>query len=370
MKLRSKIIAMLLVGVFALSGCGAKTESGDTKEIEALNVTAEMAKEYVTLGDYKGLELIKYVTPVTDEDVEYAKESFMEDYRVEADVTDRGIEVGDYVNVNMKETPEGSETIDYEDVDFHVGDAELSEEIDNALLGHKAGETVTAEGSYEEEGETVKVTDVLEIQRVYQVIYPEYNDQFVKENTQYSTVAELDASFETQVKEENDMTSMDNLRESALSEVIAISEFKELSQEIVDASYDEMKATYEGYADMFGMSLEEIVSEEELQSLAEWNAQEKLVIQAIISAENIQKTDENYSAFKQEYMKYMDVETEEELMEYCTEDELEESFYRQMALDVVISNATITEEEETAEDSEEAEGEEESEGEDMTIEME
>ena len=349
MKLRSKIVALLLVGVCVLGGCGSSEESGEA--IESVKVTAEMAEEYATLGEYGGLQLVKYITEVTEEDIQYAKEMFMEDYRVETEVSDRGIEMGDYISGEFTEKPEGEEEIDYGTIDIEVGAEEISADLDQALVGHKAGDTVTVDSSYlDEEGTEVKTTYTVKLATVYQVSYPEYNEEFVKENTEYNTVADLEGYFKQQVMDENEANSMDNLRESALAEVVAVSQFKEFPKDLLKDSYNEMKASYESYAEMFGMELADMITEEELNSLAELNLQEKMVIQAIIKAENIQKTDENYSAFKQAYMGYAGVETEEELLEYYTEEELENEFYKQTALDTGISKADVTEETEIEED--------------------
>lgn len=365
MKLRNIMVSTLLIGTLALTGC-QKAENSDVNDIASdnqtiLKVTDEMAEKYVTLGNYEGLELIKYISEVSDSDVEYAKETFMEDYRVDSEVTDRAIETGDYVCVNLTETPEGSdETMDYGDIDIEIGQAEISEAIDEALLGHKTGDTVTVEDTGEdEEGEEIKVTYTLEVASVYTVSYPEYNDEFVKDNTEYTTTAQLDESFVEQVKAENENTSMENLRDLALSKAVENSEFQELPQDLLDSSYQEVEESYETYAAMFGMELSDMISEEELQSIAEMNLKEKLVIQALVKAEGITKEQDKYQDFLKHYMVYMEVESEDEMMEYYSEDELEELYYREKALDAVIAKSMVTEEEAQAEEYEEEEYEEE-----------
>lgn len=360
MKLRNIMVAALLVGALALTGC-QKTESNSESESQTiLTVTDKMAKEYVTLGDYEGLELVKYISQVSEDDVEYAREYFMEDYRVDTEVTDRGIQNDDYVTINITETPEGAEAMDYGDMDIQIGQAEFGEAIDEALIGHKADETVTVDDvDQDEEGNEIKVTYTIKIHSIYTVSYPEYTDEFVKENTEYNSTKELDNSFVEQVQSENEEVSVDNLRDSALTAVVERSEFKELPQDLLDSSYEEMMASYESYASMFGMEVSDMISEEELQSLAELNLQEKLVIQALVQAEGIKKDKDSYQEFINQYMEYMEAESEEELMEYYTEEELEEQYYREKALDAVIAKAVVTEEEASEEEYEgEYEGEE------------
>lgn len=355
MKLRNIMVAALLAGALALTGCGKTQSDSNANSSATFTVTDEMAEEYVTLGEYKGLELTKYISEVTDEDVDYARELFMEDYRVDSEVSDRGIETDDYVTISLTETPEGSDTMDYGDVDIQVGQAEFSQAMDDALIGHTAGDTVTVEDTTEDDnGEEIKTTYTAKISSVYTVSYPEYNDDFVKENTEYTTTQELDDSFVKQVQEENEESSVDNLRDSALTAIVEKSEFKELPQDLLDKSYDEVKASYESYASMFGAEVSDIIDEDELQSFAEVNLQEKLVVQALVKAESITKDDDSYAAFINQYINYMEVDSEEELMEYYTEEELEELYYREKALDAVIASATVKEEAAPAEEEEEA----------------
>ena len=353
MKLRNIMVAALLAGVLALTGCGKTQSDSNTNSSATFAVTDEMAEEYVTLGEYKGLELTKYISEVTDEDVDYAREMFMEDYRVDSEVSDRGIEKDDYVTISLTETPDGSDDMDYGDVDIQVGQAEFSQAMDDALIGHTAGETVTVEDTTEDDnGEEIKTTYTAKINSVYTVSYPEYNDDFVKENTEYATKQELDDSFVKQVQEENEESSVDNLRDSALTAIVEKSEFNELPEDLLDKSYDEVKASYESYASMFGAEVSDIIGEDELQSLAEVNLQEKLVVQALVKAEAITKDDDSYAAFIRRYINYMEVDSEDELMEYYTKEELEELYYREKALDAVIASAIVKEEAAPAEEDE------------------
>lgn len=360
MKLRMKVVAALMAGVVILGGCGAKDSSSEstTTSNNKTEITAEMAEKYVTLGNYDGLELVKYVRQVSDEDIEYQKEMFMEDYRVQSEIEDRGIESGDFVSLEMKEQPEGSEEVDYGIIDIQVGQVEFNEEVDQALLGHKTGETVTAESVYEEEGQEIKSTYTMVISSVYSVSYPEYTEEFVKENTDYASIAELEESFKTAVAEENEEVSLEELRDSAFLEVVNASEFKDIPQELYDSSYEEMKELYASYAEMFGMELTDMISEEELQEEAKLNVHQELVIQSLIKKENIQKDDKEYEAYVKKCMEAMEVETEEELDDYYEEGELEGLFFREKALDAIIAKAKVTEEAAAEEEFEEEETEE------------
>lgn len=342
MKRRYKIIAALFMSVVVLGGCG---NSKDTdQEATAVEVTAEMAEEYATLGDYEGIALTKYITEISQDDVEAKKEEFMEDYKIQTEVTDRAIQEGDFVNIEVTET-EGDETMDYGTVEITIGEEEFDAQIDAGLIGHSAGETVTVESSYlSDEGEETDITYTVTINNIYEVSYPEYNDAFVKENTEYNTVAELEEAFNKEVEADNEEMSMDDLRESAIAAVVECSEFKELPQDLIDSAYEQVKEMYENYAAMFGMELSDMATEEDLQEAAQYSVQEQLVILSIMNKENIEIDEEGFGEYKKLCMEYMEVETEEELLEYYEDGELEDEYTRQKVADAIIAKAQVTEE--------------------------
>ena len=334
MKKRRLLISMILMGILCISGCG-------TDKIESTFVATEkMTGQYMTLGNYEGLELTKYITPVSQEDVELAKEEFMEEYSVETQVTDRAIQSGDLVSTNLTYEENGT-TEDYGEFDLTIGQEEISAQVDEELTGHKVGETV----SVKDDSDGTVVTYTFEITGITMVSYPEYNDDFVKENTEYSSTEAFEEYLKNKVMEENDESSEEELRDSELSAVVEAGEYKDFTKKMKKASYEEVKASYEDYAAMFGMELSDMISDEDLEACAVLNIQEKLAVQALVKAENITKDPKDYQDFINRYMEYYEAATEDELYESFTKQELEELYYRQKAMDKVIEKAKVTEEE-------------------------
>lgn len=348
MKQRYKMIAVLLIGIMMLGGCSSKNAQ---KESTSVEITSEMAEEYVTLGDYEGIALTKYVTQASEDDIALEKEEFMDEHKIQTEVTDGAIVQGNLINVKLIEVPENGEAENYGNVDITVGEEEFDAKIDQALLGHKTGEEINVESSYEdEEGQESKVTYKITINKVYEISYPEYNDEFVKKNTEYASVAELEEAFKAQVEADNEENSMDNLREAAIAAVVECSQFKEFPQNLLDAAYEEVKEMYESYAAMFGMELSDMASEEELKEAAQYSVQEKMVIEIIKKQEKLKVDKEGFDEYKKKSMEYAEVETEEELMEYYEEGELEEEYLYRKVGDAIIAKAAVTEEESEEED--------------------
>jgi trigger factor len=111
----------------------------------SLHVHVEVLPE-VTLGEYKGLEAARRVRPVADEDIERVIEGLLENSASLQPVEDRGAELGDTVTVNFHgkfiETPD-DEDINVEDVDVELGGAGVQQEFTDNLLGVKADDVKT-----------------------------------------------------------------------------------------------------------------------------------------------------------------------------------------------------------------------------------
>jgi trigger factor len=119
----------------------------------SVHVHVEVLPE-VTLGEYKGLEAARRLRPVTDEDVERVIEGLREASASLQPVEDRGAEIGDTVTVNFHgkfvETPD-AEDINVEDVDVELGGAGVQQEFTDNLLGMRADEEKTFTVAYPED---------------------------------------------------------------------------------------------------------------------------------------------------------------------------------------------------------------------------
>lgn len=115
-----------------------KTDSGEKEEAEKVRlVSVSDVSDYVTIGNYKGLELDNIVQPVSDEDVEAEIEYRLQDSSTE--VTDGTVEQGDLATVNYTGTIDGQEFEggSAEDYEFTVGDSGMAADFDNGVIGMK-----------------------------------------------------------------------------------------------------------------------------------------------------------------------------------------------------------------------------------------
>ena len=117
----------------------------DTKETDSSEgnrlVSVKDVSKYVTIGEYKGLELNRTSQSVTDDDVQAEINYDLEDNGTE--VKDGTVENGDTVTINFTGTIDGKEFDggSAEDYELVVGDGEMIDGFEDGIVGMKSGET-------------------------------------------------------------------------------------------------------------------------------------------------------------------------------------------------------------------------------------
>ena len=127
-----KRIVQFLTGVMTVSILMTGCSGNDNKA----------SNEYVTVEGYKGIEVddVMDISEVTDEDVENYIDSVLMQNSME--ITDRGAEMGDVVDINYSGTVDGQEFDggNAENFSLMVGAGQFLEGFDEGLIGHMAGD--------------------------------------------------------------------------------------------------------------------------------------------------------------------------------------------------------------------------------------
>lgn len=136
----------------------------------------------IELGEYVGLNVTRKVTPVTDEQVDKEVTSWLERYAEYTDVTDRPVQEGDTILVELKNEnePDREPTRNVAEVGKNLPD------FDKGVVGMQVGEEKVIEITYPEDfdaeelrGQTIpfKVTVV----EIHEKKIPELTDEWVKD---------------------------------------------------------------------------------------------------------------------------------------------------------------------------------------------
>ncbi len=354
------LVAMLSVSmVMGMVGCG---KSGSA---------AKSAKEYVKLGDYKGLEVDLTVTTVTDEDVEEEIQSQLEQNSTYEEITDRTtVAEGDMVNINTTAKVDGEDYEDgsYEDYDYTLGDAEFGEDFDNALIGKNKGETfditVTLPDDYYDESYAGKEAQFnVTLNKIEKEVIPALDDAFVATvSEECKTVEEYREYVKKDLQDNANSDNESSAKEDLMSQAVANADVSGTDDKVYNLYYNQMKNDYTSYAQQWGMEFEDFLSsfmgmdEDSFKDYVLDEVYDIQVAMAIAEKEGLTVSDKEYKDSLNEYAEKYGWDTSEELEQAYSKDYLINNMTRDKVLDFLYENAKVTEvpEEDTeAEDFEE-----------------
>jgi trigger factor len=180
----------------------------------------------VTLGNYKGLELVRRTRPVTEADIETLLTNLRNEHSSLQPVEDRPAQLGDIISVDLRgkfiQNPE-EEDINVEDVEIELGGNGIVKEFNDNLIGTRPDDERTFVVNYAEDfnakglaGKQVEYTAKVTAIRVKEI--PELNDEWAKslgdgiENVEslrnrISSVLEASAKHESDQRLQNDLIS-------------------------------------------------------------------------------------------------------------------------------------------------------------------
>lgn len=341
-RLVSGLLAAMMV--MSLAACNKSNETTGETTGEKTVLTAADYKEYITLGDYKNIEVDADAASlqVTDEDIQKEIDICLSNYAETNQLTEGIVRDGDTINLDFSGLLDGVAFSNGTATDYtYTIGGNFIEDLDRGLVGLEIGKEYEIPckfpdnyGSEELNGKDVIF--VVTVNYVEEQILPDYNDEFVKMMTAdsdnvFNTTAELEASIKEYLasskKEQYDSniygqmmkTIVDNAEikgvpESELNDTIAmIRENAEYEFQVMGPYYGiEDFETYlksvAGYS-----SLEEF--ETDIKEYATEYVYEKMAVTIIADNEGITVTDEQRDEFVNELLAQTNYETIDALKE-------------------------------------------------------
>lgn len=295
---------------------------------------------------------------VTEEDVEAQIERMLQQFATVEEV-ERPADEGDFVSIDISATDDGEPVDETKATDllYEVGSGLFIEGMDAQVTGASAGDEITfdaplPEGFGDRAGETVtfKVT----VNEVKERVLPELDDDFVDENTEFETVEEFRSALREQLGDAKLRAVSREFAEKALSTLREQVDI-DLPEAIVRTEMDshlhnflhrleEAELTLEDYFEASGVSQEDFL--DDLRSQAERSLRNRLVLEGVVEAEDMQITEEDINEALQSYASQSDDPAAylKALRESGQELALASDILRNRALDVILSNATPVDE--------------------------
>ncbi len=279
----------------------------EIEEGKAFVYTAVVAvKPEVTLGEYKGVEVQKTKSEVTEEDIGTEIKRAREKNSRLITVEDRGIEDGDQVTIDFDGSVDGKrfEGGKAEDYPLTIGSHTFIDNFEEQLIGKKTGEecevNVTFPAEYHvEELKNKPAVFKVKVKEIQRKELPEANDEFASEVSDFDTMEEYKKDLTEKLQAEKIEAAKTADEDKVVAKVIENATM-EIPDQMVEEQVNGMVNDYarrlesqgisfKQYVEITGMTAEKIGEQMKPQAIK--RIQTRLVLEAVVKAENIQADD-------------------------------------------------------------------------------
>lgn len=360
-----KIIA---AGIMAAMCAGLMTGCSSNKS--QFNKYSKCA--VVDKAAYTDIEYVPASREVTDDDVQSSIDSFCNDNSETSEDKTSAIKDGDKVNVDYVETISGTEKDSKTGYSLTIGNNTLGDGSDDQLIGSKAGDvkeiTVTYPDDYSDTTvagltATYKVT----VNYISVTTVPEYTDALVKKASggEYTTTDAYTEHLREDLQTDKDKSADDEDRTSVLKAVEGKVTFDKYPEDeiktYIQTTVDNAKQNAENYgidfstymAYFYGCS-DEAAFLEKLHTIVESVMKEKIVVSCIALDNNLIADDADVKAYRAKVVEENDLESDEDVDKYYSEDDLNFYATEENVLDFLMKRAVETTATATDADSESA----------------
>lgn len=273
--------------------------------------TAEVAiKPEVTLGDYKGIEVEKKEAEVTDDEVMAEIEKEREQNSRMLTIDDRPVQKDDIVIIDFEgfvdgEAFEGGKSEGYS---LTIGSNSFIDNFEDQLIGKEVGEDVEVNVTFPEEYHAKELAGKpalfkVKIHEIKVKELPELDDDFAQDVSEFDTLDEYKESVKATIKE-NKEKELKIVKENEIVDKIIENATMDIPDPMVEEQVRQMaddfahRMQYQGlsleqYFQFTGMDSKKFIDSLRPQALK--RIQSRLVLEAVVKAENIEVTDEEYN---------------------------------------------------------------------------
>ena len=319
-------------------------EAGKPFIFEAVVAT----KPEVELGQYKGVEVTKADTEATDADVEEELKRVQDQNSRTVAVTDRAVKDGDNTVIDFEGFVdgvafEGGKGTDYP---LTIGSHSFIDTFEDQIIGMNIGDEKEINVTFPEE---YHVDDLkgkpamfkVSVKEIKEKQLPELNDEFAQDVSDFDTLDEYKDDLKNKIADRKS-------KDEAIAKIIESSKM-DIPDAMVDTQVNRMVEDFaqrlqqqglsvEQYFQYTGMTADKIM--EEMKPEAVKRIQSRLVLEAVVKAENIETSDEEFEAeLKKMAEAYkMELDQIKEFMGDYEKKQIKEDLAIQKAVDVIVGS--------------------------------
>ena len=319
--------------------------------------TATVAtKPEVTLGEYKGLEVDKVSTRVTQKEVDAKIQGEAEKNARTITVEDRAVQDGDEVVLDFEGFVDGVafEGGKGENYPLTIGSGSFIPGFEEQLVGAEAEKEVEVKVTFPEDyhAEDLKGKEAVFKCTVHEIKakeLPEIDDEFAAEVSEFDTLEEYKADVKAKIKEQKAAEGKAKQEDQVVEQAVKNATY-ELPEAMVETQAEQMAndfaqrmqsqgLTMEQYFQFTGTTAEQMM--EDLKPQAVKRIETRLVLEAIAKAENIEisdeKLDEEIGKMAEAYK--MEADKLKEFMGENEKKQMKEDMAVQEAITFLVDNA-------------------------------
>ena len=317
--------------------------------------------EYITLPDYNKYKVSKPKVSITDADVEKEILSILQKAATTKKVKEGTVKKGDTITIayegKLKDgtTSDGMKT---EGTSITLGSAGYIDGFEEGLYGATIGKKVVLNLKFPDpytnnkdlSGKAVTF-EVTVLSKDVKVI-PEFNEDFVKKNSDFKSVAAYKKSLKSDLEKEAYDEKLHAIKGDLYSKIVEKTTVLKYPEKEVKAQEKLLDKEYKALADSYGYEWEEFLKAQELDEesydkLITMYAQEivkqEMVIYLIAQKEELTVTDEEYDKYLETMLESSGYKSEKEFKEqfgmslkkYAKENKLDRDLLLTKELDVI-----------------------------------
>lgn len=273
---------------------------------------AEVAvKPEVELGTYKGVEVEKADTEVTDADVEEELKKVQEQNSRTVTVEDRAVKDGDMTVIDFEGFVDGVafEGGKGENYPLTIGSHSFIDNFEEQLIGMNIGEEKEINVTFPEEyhAEELKgkpATFKVSVKEIKEKQLPELDDDFAQDVSDFDTLAEYKEDLKKTISVRKENEAKAKKEDEAIAKIVETSKM-DIPEAMINTQVNRMVEDFaqrlqqqglsvEQYFQYTGMTADKIM--EEMKPEAVKRIQSRLVLEAVVKAENIETSEEDFEA--------------------------------------------------------------------------
>ena len=319
--------------------------------------TADVAtKPEVTLGEYKGLEIEKVSTRVTQKEVDAKIQEEAEKNARTITVTDRPVQDGDEVILDFEGFVDGVafEGGKGENYPLTIGSGSFIPGFEEQLVGAEAEKEMEVKVTFPEDyhAEDLKGKEAVfkcTVKEIKAKELPEIDDEFAAEVSEFDTLEEYKADIKAKIKDQKASEGKRKQEDQAVDAAVKNAQYeipsaddRDQVMQMADDFAQRIQSqgiSLEQYFQFTGMTADKMM--DELRPQAIKRIETRLVLEAIAKAENIEisdeKLDEELAKMAESYK--MEVDKLKEFMGENEKKQMKEDMAVQEAVTFLVENA-------------------------------